>query len=152
MADALGEVHLRLDADLLLTAALLHELGRAEEFEYGFDFRLSRRGRLFGHAHLGVSMIAERSEGHLSAERRDALIHCVLFAAGSLPQGGDRHAKLREPLPEAIALRQLCALDAQVKAEVEGMSGGPDLIKTRFDEATPNGDSTGARAPELREA
>jgi 3'-5' exoribonuclease len=151
LADALPEVHLRLDADLLLTAALLHELGRAYEFEYGIDFRLTERGRLFGHTQLGTNLIAERSQGVVAPERRDALLHCILFAAGGIPGERERHVK-REPLPEAIALRGLCALDAEVKAAFEDMPGGPDLTKTNFDESSGNGDSTGPRGPELGEA
>jgi 3'-5' exoribonuclease len=132
LAQSISEVHLRLDTDLLLAAALLHELGRAHEFSYGIDFAPTRRGRLFGHAQLGAALIAQRSEGVLSSERRDALVHCVLVA-GADPCSEHHHpTNGRAPLPEAIALRRLCALDAEVKAAVEQLPGGPDLIKTSF--------------------
>lgn len=118
LAQTLGETHLRLDRDLLVTAALLHELGRAEEFEYGIEFRLTNRARLFGHAHLAAELIAECSQGVLTPGRRQALLHCILFAGGAAMGEADRHPK-RQPLAEAIALRELCTLDTQVKGAFE---------------------------------
>lgn len=118
LAQTLGETHLRLDRDLLVTAALLHELGRAEEFEYGIEFRLTSRARLFGHAQLAADLIAGRSEGVLAPGRQQALQHCILFAAGAAMGEADRHPK-RRPLAEAVALRELCTLDTQVKGAFE---------------------------------
>lgn len=129
LAQTLTETHLRLDRDLLVTAALLHELGRADEFEYGIEFRLTSRARLFGHAHLAAELIAGRSQGVLSSGRREALLHCVLFAGGAAMGEADRHPK-RQPLAEAVALRELCALDTQVKGAFEARPTPADPTKT----------------------
>src|SRR5439155_1359094 len=47
------QVHVRLNQDLLLTAAIVHDLGRTREFVYGADIGLSEEGRLLGHLVLG---------------------------------------------------------------------------------------------------
>jgi 3'-5' exoribonuclease len=142
-AESLTQVYPRLDRDLLISAALLHELGRTRQFAYGIDFSLTPEGRLLGHAQLGARLITERSRGLLGPERLDALLHCVLIAGsdepGSTSLNGARVPGSPDPLPEAIALRGLCALDGSVKGALESLPGGPDLIKTRFDDPAPEG-------------
>jgi 3'-5' exoribonuclease len=56
-----GQLHPRLRADLLLAAALLHDVGRARELGPGPGFRQTEEGRLLGHVHLALRMIEERS-------------------------------------------------------------------------------------------
>ena len=48
-----AQLHPRLRSDLLLAAALLHDLGRIRELERGPAFRQTEEGRLLGHVHLG---------------------------------------------------------------------------------------------------
>ena len=44
----------RLNSDLLITAALVHDLGKTREFTYGADIELTEEGRLLGHVELGL--------------------------------------------------------------------------------------------------
>ena len=44
-----AQLHPRLNPDLLLTAALVHDLGKTREFTYGAEIGLSEEGRLLGH-------------------------------------------------------------------------------------------------------
>jgi 3'-5' exoribonuclease len=71
-----AQLHPRLRHDLLLAAALLHELGRIPELSAGPVFKQTDEGRLLGHVHLGLRMIEERAEG-LDAEARTELLHAV---------------------------------------------------------------------------
>ena len=71
-----GQLHPRLRADLLLTAALLHDVGRTAELTRGPTFRQTTEGRLLGHVHLGVRMIEERA-AELSGAARAELLHAV---------------------------------------------------------------------------
>src|ERR687889_1141004 len=43
------QLHPRLDCDLLLTAALVHDLGKTREFTYAAEIGLTDEGRLLGH-------------------------------------------------------------------------------------------------------
>jgi 3'-5' exoribonuclease len=70
------QLHPRLRADLLLAAALLHDIGRTAELEPGPGFRPTVEGRLLGHVHLGVRLIEERTEA-LDAAARAELLHAV---------------------------------------------------------------------------
>ena len=58
--------------DLLLAAALLHDVGRTLELGRGPGFALTDEGRLLGHVHLGLRLIEERAEGLTAAPARGA--------------------------------------------------------------------------------
>jgi len=107
------QLHPRLNSDLLITAALVHDLGKTREFTYGADIALSEEGRLLGHVMLGQRMLDERA-GAMSDERRLALAHCVLCHHGADSAPGRRFGSA-----EALALYRLNALDASVKGALE---------------------------------
>ena len=118
LAHELCQLHPRLNSDLLLTAAILHDLGRTREFTLGGEIGLSEEGRLLGHLVIGERMISERA-GELDEDRRLALLHCVLSHHGPSTAPGGRFATA-----EAAALYRLNALDASVKGVLEhGMTG-----------------------------
>jgi len=71
-----AQLHPRLRADLVLAAALLHDVGRTLELERGPTFRQTEEGRLLGHVHLGLRLIEQRASG-LDAEVRAELLHAV---------------------------------------------------------------------------
>jgi 3'-5' exoribonuclease len=71
-----SQLHPRLRADLLLAAALLHDIGRTAELGPGPTYRQTQEGRLLGHVHLGLRLIEERSSG-LDADTRAELLHAV---------------------------------------------------------------------------
>jgi 3'-5' exoribonuclease len=110
------QLHPRLDSDLLLTAALVHDLGKTREFTYAAEIGLTDEGRLLGHIELGLALLREYAVAipALSAERHLALAHCVLCHHGSDPAPGRRFGSA-----EAIALHRLNALDAAVKDALE---------------------------------
>ena len=71
-----AQLHPRLRADLLLSAALLHDLGRTVELERGPTFRATEEGRLLGHVHLGLRLVEERA-ATLETEVRAELLHAI---------------------------------------------------------------------------
>jgi 3'-5' exoribonuclease len=71
-----AQLHPRLRSDLVLAAALLHDIGRTLELERGPTFRQTEEGRLLGHVHLGLRLIEERA-GELEADARAELLHAV---------------------------------------------------------------------------
>jgi 3'-5' exoribonuclease len=71
-----AQLHPRLRPDLLLAAALLHDVGRTVELSRGPSFAPTDEGRLLGHVHLALRLIEERAEG-LTAPQRAELLHCV---------------------------------------------------------------------------
>lgn len=110
LARELCDLHRRLNSDLLLTAAIVHDLGRLREFTLGADIEQTEEGRLLGHITLGLQMLGERmAAAGLDEERRLALSHCVLTHHGSAAAPGGRFGS-----PEAVALYRLNGVDAAV--------------------------------------
>ena len=109
------QLHPRLSTDLLLTAAITHDLGRTREFTYGADFGLTDEGRMLGHLVIGERILSERMEAlGLDEARRLALLHCVLSHHGPTAAPGGRFASA-----EALALYRCNSLDASVKGAFE---------------------------------
>jgi 3'-5' exoribonuclease len=108
--------HPRLDADLLLCAALVHDIGLTRCFALGATFETTGEGRLLGHLALGHEIVsAAAARAGLGAERRLALLHAVAWHHGppaGQPPGGAS--------PEALALWRADALETAVKTRLEG--------------------------------
>jgi 3'-5' exoribonuclease len=71
-----SQLHPRLRPDLLLAAALVHDVGRTLELGRGPAFAVTDEGRLLGHVHLGLRLIEDRADG-LTAGQLAELLHCV---------------------------------------------------------------------------
>ena len=127
VATLVGEVcqlHPRLDSDLLMAAAIVHDVGKVREFTYGAEIGLSDEGRLLGHLAIGGEIVGAAAS-RLPAERRLALLHCVLShhgveaGAGRGRSAGGGSGARSFGTPEALALYRLNALDASVKDALE---------------------------------
>lgn len=114
MAVELCAVHPRLDRDLLLCAALVHDLGKTREYAYGAEITRTGEGEMLGHVELGLRLIAAHAPPTLKGARRLELEHCVLAHHGEGTGGGRRAATA-----EALALQRLNSLDAGVKGAFE---------------------------------
>ena len=114
LALEVSQQHPRLDSDLLLSAALVHDLGKTREYTYGAEVGLTDEGRLLGHIELGLRVLDENAPAQLGSHQRLALWHCVLCHHGPEPAPGRRYGSV-----EALALHRLNALDAGVKGALE---------------------------------
>ncbi len=108
-------LHPRLNPDILVTAALLHDAGRTQTFRAGVTIAVSEQGRLLGHVLAGVRMIdgAAREAGLAD----DVLLPLLNAVAG-------HHGPIegrRLETAEAVALYHANSLDARVG---EALSGG----------------------------
>jgi 3'-5' exoribonuclease len=96
-----AQLHPRLRGDLVLAAALVHDVGRVRELGRGPSFRPTEEGKLLGHVHLGLRLIEERAAGL----DRDALAE-VLHAVAS------HHDRNAARTAEAAVLYHANQLDA----------------------------------------
>jgi 3'-5' exoribonuclease len=71
-----AQLHPRLRSDLLVAAALLHDVGRTAELRVGPGFRPTDEGRLLGHVHLGLRIVEERHAG-LKPDVLAELLHAI---------------------------------------------------------------------------
>jgi 3'-5' exoribonuclease len=104
-----AQLHPRLRADLLLAAALLHDVGRTRELRPGPAFALTDEGRLLGHVHLGLRMIEERGDDVESIVLAE-LLHTIAC----------HHDRQAAHTAEAAVLYHANQLDAQAATRPVG--------------------------------
>jgi 3'-5' exoribonuclease len=107
------QLHPRLNSDLLLASAIVHDIGRTREFTYGAELGISEEGRMLGHLVIGERIISGYAQG-LEDDLVLGLLHCVLAHHGPGSAPGGRFA-----CAEALALFRLNALDVGVKDALE---------------------------------
>jgi len=76
IARDLCQLHPRLRSDLILAAALVHDLGRTLELGPAPMYAPTPEGRLLGHVQLGLRLIEQRAAS-LAPELRAELLHAV---------------------------------------------------------------------------
>jgi 3'-5' exoribonuclease len=104
-----AQLHSRLRPDLLVAAALLHDVGRTRELERGPMFRQTEEGRLLGHVHLGLRLIEERATT-LEPDVRAELLHAI----------ATHHDRPAARTAEAAVLYHANQLDAQAATKPVG--------------------------------
>jgi 3'-5' exoribonuclease len=102
-----------IDLDLLLTGAVLHDIGKIYELNYERGFSYSSEGQLLGHIHIGLRMVADKLRGIPSfpAPLRTLVEHMILSHHGQLEYGSPKL-----PLfPEALLLHYLDDMDSKME-------------------------------------
>ncbi|MEQ8834646.1 MAG: HD domain-containing protein [Miltoncostaeaceae bacterium] len=108
--------HPRLDADLLVSAALVHDIGHARAFTLGATFELTEEGRLLGHLAIGERIVERTAHTvGLDPSRRIRLLHAMGWHHGPPAGQGAGAAE-----PEALALWRANQMEVGVKARLEG--------------------------------
>ena len=110
--------------DLLVSGAMLHDIGKVYELTYERAFDYSDEGRLIGHITIGVELIDRKiaSLADFPRELGVLLKHMVLSHHGQLEFGSPKRPKTIE----AIILSYLDDLDAKVNTVRALLSGKPD--------------------------
>ena len=123
----------QINRDLLLTGALLHDVGKTKEFTYQRDIDYSDEGRLLGHVVLSEQMISERMADipDFPPELALRLRHLVVSHHGRYEWGSPRRPKTLE----ACALHYIENLDAQVNRFAQIIAARRDTTKpwTEYD-------------------
>ena len=122
-----------LDRDLMIAGALVHDIGKIEEFVYDTHIDYSDAGRLVGHMVLGTQIIEDKIRGieDFSAETSLLLKHLVLSHHGEAQFGAVRLPASKE----AFALHLADDLDAKMNAisRILENSGEEDYGWTGFE-------------------
>lgn len=103
-----------INRDLLLTGAILHDIGKIYELSYKRGFDYTDEGRLLGHITIGVELIDERIRLIKDFPRETAILlkHMLLSHHGHLEFGSPKRPKTIE----AIVLYYLDDMDAKINA------------------------------------
>jgi 3'-5' exoribonuclease len=120
----------QIDRDLLLTGALLHDLGKVDELSYERELAYTDEGQLVGHLVMAVGMLerkihdAERLSGEsFPVETALRLKHMIVSHHGEYEYGSPK-------LPmtiEAVALYCLDNLDAKVFSFQQQLRDDPNV-------------------------
>lgn len=125
LCEALCRVHKDLDRDLLVTGALLHDIGKMRTYSVSTFIDMTDEGKFMGHAVLGERIVSRRMqeiEG-FPKELAMKLGHMILKHMGTFDDSGPRGMRTLE----ALALHVADNSDAQVKEFIQETKKGRDL-------------------------
>jgi 3'-5' exoribonuclease len=101
------------DLDLLVTGAVLHDVGKVAELTYDRSFGYSTEGQLLGHIIIGLRLLHEKLQRFpdFPAKLRVLVEHMIVSHHGELEFGSPK-----VPLfPEALLLHHLDNLDSKME-------------------------------------
>ncbi len=86
---AVHELYPEADRDILIIAALLHDIGKVSEYVCGLGIDITDQGRLIGHTVIGYNMLQERAAGdaRVPADKLTHIGHILLSHHGELMYG-----------------------------------------------------------------
>ena len=114
LAERVAAQYPYLDAELLQTGAILHDIGKVYEFDYIKSFSYTTRGRLVGHISIGVELIREKI-GNIEGFPEDLRLrveHMILSHHGEYEFG----SPVLPAFPEALVLHYLDQLDSKLQS------------------------------------
>ncbi len=102
-----------LNRDLLISAAILHDIGKVHEYKIEIAIDRTTEGILLGHLYMSCEMVTkaiDKIDG-FPQDLKVKLLHCILSHHGEYEHGSPKKPKTLE----AVALAYADALDSRVK-------------------------------------
>lgn len=115
LCDMISNNYSNLNRDLLLTGAILHDVGKIKAYSAKTSIDMTDSGKFLGHITLGSAMVADKLKGLDSFPEvlKMKLDHLLISHHGNTESGYDRPKSLK--IPEAVALYYADLYDAKVK-------------------------------------
>ncbi|MCD8365424.1 MAG: HD domain-containing protein [Clostridiales bacterium] len=123
ICDYFCKLYPMLNRDLLLTAAMFHDIGKLQELSKFPANDYTDDGQLLGHIVMGAMRVQEHIDVIEGFPKRTAteLIHCILAHHGELEYGSPK----KPALMEAVALSFADNSDAKLETMKEALSAVP---------------------------
>lgn len=124
ICDFFSKLYPMLNRDLLLTAAMFHDIGKTKELSAFPENDYTDDGQLLGHIIIGSQMVKERIDTMTGFPKKleSELIHCILAHHGELEYGSPK----KPALIEAMALNLADNADAKMETMTEILRGAGD--------------------------
>jgi 3'-5' exoribonuclease len=102
-----------IDADLLMTGIILHDIGKIRELEFSRAIRYGDEGQLLGHIQIGIQMVYDQVSKmpDFPPRLRDLVVHLILSHHGQLEFGSPKLPSF----PEALLLHLLDNMDSKME-------------------------------------
>ncbi|MBW2671088.1 MAG: HD domain-containing protein [Deltaproteobacteria bacterium] len=112
LADKVAGHYSGIDRDLLVSGAVLHDIGKIDEFEYQFKIDYTDEGRLLNHIVIGIKMVDEKLSGieDFPEDRILLLKHLIVSHHGAREFGSPEPPKTIE----AVLLNYIDEIDSKV--------------------------------------
>lgn len=109
LCQKLCELYPSLDRDLIITGALLHDIGKLEELDFKAGIYATEKGRLIGHLILSYEMVSKKIEElNIEGTLKNKILHMILAHHGKKENGSPK-----EPMfPEAMCIYLADDMDA----------------------------------------
>jgi len=105
-----------LDNDLLITGAILHDIGKLEEFETTTQIKVTDKGNLLGHITIGIQNLTRKLDRtNISEETKNKVVHMLISHHGKLEYGSPKIPSF----PEALILSKVDELDAFIAQMID---------------------------------
>jgi len=114
----------KVNRDLLISGALLHDIGKVAELSYDRSFDYTDEGKLIGHIIIGVQMIEDqvRSIAGFPPELAMLVKHLLLSHHGQYEYGSPKRPKFLE----AVILNFIDDLDSKINGVLSHIEKEPD--------------------------
>lgn len=114
-----------LNKDLLLTAAMFHDIGKTRELSDFPDNDYTDEGQLLGHIVIGYEMVKKKIDelGGFPKKLETELLHCILAHQGQLEYGSPK----KPSIMEALALYYADDTDAKLEIMIEEFESSNSL-------------------------
>jgi 3'-5' exoribonuclease len=109
-----ASAHYKVDRDLLVAGAVLHDLGKIYELSYDRTFGYSTEGQLLGHMAIALRIVGEKlcELPEFPPKLRAVVEHMIISHHGQVEFGSARLPQF----PEALLLHHLDAMDAKMES------------------------------------
>ena len=121
LCDFIAKNYPVVNRDLLLTAAMFHDVGKIQELSTFPENDYTDAGQLLGHIYIGAELISKLASTipGFPEKLKHELIHCILAHHGELEFGSPK----KPAIVEALALSMADNLDAKLETMTELFNG-----------------------------
>ena len=123
----MGDNYPAINKDLLVTAAIFHDIGKVDELSNFPENDYTDQGQLIGHIVMGAMMVSDRIKtiAGFPVTLGNELVHCILAHHGELEYGSPK----KPSLIEAMALAHADNMDAKIQTFTEILEDNKEDVR-----------------------
>jgi 3'-5' exoribonuclease len=127
MCDFFARSYPMINRDILITAALFHDIGKLQELSAFPENDYTNEGQLLGHIYIGATSLSNhiKKKDKFPVKLANELIHCILAHHGELEYGSPK----KPATIEALALHFADNTDAKLQTMTEILASGDSKLE-----------------------